>query len=44
VLSGLATGDMGVRVPGSGFKDGQKVELSTPKAVASASSSTVAEK
>jgi RND family efflux transporter MFP subunit len=44
VLSGLATGDMVVRVPGSGFKDGQKVELSTPKAVASASSSTVAEK
>jgi membrane fusion protein (multidrug efflux system) len=44
VLTGLATGDMVVRVPGSGFKDGQKVMLSTPKAVASASSSTVAEK
>ena len=38
VLSGLATGDMVVRVPGSGFKDGQKVELSASKAVASASS------
>ena len=43
VLSGLNNGDMVVRVPGSGFKEGQKVELSTPKAVASASS-TVAEK
>ncbi|MFS2007452.1 efflux RND transporter periplasmic adaptor subunit [Duganella sp. CT11-25] len=37
VLTGLATGDMVVRVPASGFKDGQKVELSAPKAVASAS-------
>ncbi len=48
VLSGLAAGDTIVRVPGSGFKEGQKVVLSTPKAVssatASASSSTVAEK
>jgi membrane fusion protein (multidrug efflux system) len=44
VLTGLSTGDMVVRVPGSGFKDGQKVALSAPKAVASASSSTVAEK
>jgi len=44
VLTGLTTGDMVVRVPGSGFKDGQKVALSAPKAVASASSSTVAEK
>jgi len=43
VLSGLNNGDMVVRVPASGFKEGQKVELSTPKAVASASS-TVAEK
>jgi RND family efflux transporter MFP subunit len=38
VLSGLSTGDMVVRVPGAGFKDGQKVELSAPKAVASATS------
>lgn len=37
VLSGLAAGDTVVRVPGSSFKDGQKVELSVPKAVASAS-------
>jgi len=46
VLSGLAAGDTIVRVPGSGFKDGQKVVLSAPKAVAaaSASASTVAEK
>lgn len=36
VLSGLQAGDMVVRVPASGFKDGQKVVLSTPKAVASA--------
>ncbi|MYM41064.1 efflux RND transporter periplasmic adaptor subunit [Duganella qianjiadongensis] len=43
VLSGLNNGDMVVRVPASGFKEGQNVELSTPKAVASASS-TVAEK
>ena len=32
VLSGLNAGDTIVRVPGSGFKDGQKVVLSTPKA------------
>ncbi|MRX10700.1 efflux RND transporter periplasmic adaptor subunit [Pseudoduganella sp. FT25W] len=44
VLSGLQSGDMVVRVPTSGFKDGQKVELSTPKAVASASTSKVSEK
>jgi RND family efflux transporter MFP subunit len=43
VLSGLNSGDMVVRVPGSGFKDGQKVMLAAPKAVASASA-TVAEK
>ncbi|MYM84687.1 efflux RND transporter periplasmic adaptor subunit [Duganella sp. FT50W] len=40
VLSGLKAGDMVVRVPASGFKDGQKVVLSTPKAVASASTQT----
>jgi len=39
VLSGLASGDMVVRVPGSSFKDGQKVQLSAPKAVASATTS-----
>ena len=44
VLSGLAAGDMVVRVPASGFKDGQKVELTAPKAVASASTGKVAEK
>jgi membrane fusion protein (multidrug efflux system) len=44
VLSGLQSGDMVVRVPTSGFKDGQKVELSVPKAVASASTSKVSEK
>jgi fructose-1-phosphate kinase PfkB-like protein len=37
VLTGLQAGDMVVRVPASGFKDGQKVALSAPKAVASAS-------
>ncbi len=36
VQSGLAAGDMVLRAPGSSFKEGQKVELSTPKAVASA--------
>ena len=48
VLTGLAAGDTIVRVPGSGFKDGQKVVLAAPKAgaavTASASASTVAEK
>lgn len=41
VLSGLNNGDMVVRVPGSGFKEGQKVVLGTTKAVASASSTVV---
>jgi len=40
VLSGLQSGDMVVRVPASGFKDGQKVVLNTAKAVASASTQT----
>jgi RND family efflux transporter MFP subunit len=40
VLSGLQSGDMVVRVPASGFKDGQKVELTAPKAAAVASAST----
>jgi membrane fusion protein (multidrug efflux system) len=44
VLSGLQSGDMVVRVPASGFKDGQKVVLSTAKAVASASTSAVIDK
>jgi RND family efflux transporter MFP subunit len=37
VLAGLSAGDTVVRVPGSSFKDGQKVDMSVPKAVASAS-------
>ena len=46
VLTGLQAGDMVVRVPASGFKDGQKVTLTAPKAVASAATSAgkVAEK
>jgi len=44
VLTGLSTGDMVVRVPAAGFKDGQKVELSAPKAVASASAPAATEK
>ncbi|MBV7539014.1 efflux RND transporter periplasmic adaptor subunit [Duganella sp. sic0402] len=40
VLTGLQSGDMVVRVPTSGFKDGQKVELTAPKAAAVASAST----
>ncbi|TFW27548.1 efflux RND transporter periplasmic adaptor subunit [Duganella callida] len=42
VLSGLQAGDMVVRVPASGFKDGQKVLLSAPKAVASAATAAPA--
>jgi hypothetical protein len=42
VVKGLEQGDMVVRVPASGFKDGQKVVLSTPKAVASASTPAAA--
>src|SRR5471030_1002638 len=44
VNSGLTSGDMVVRVPGATFKDGQKVELSVPKTVASATSATSANK
>jgi RND family efflux transporter MFP subunit len=36
VVAGLSAGDIVVRVPGSSFKDGQKVGMSVPKAVASA--------
>ena len=42
VLSGLNAGDTIVRVPGSGFKDGQKVVLSAPKAAAPASTPAAA--
>jgi len=42
VTSGLASGDLLVRVPASNFKEGQKVELSAQKAVASASATAVA--
>ncbi|NRR31398.1 efflux RND transporter periplasmic adaptor subunit [Oxalobacteraceae bacterium] len=37
VRSGLAAGDSVMRVPNSSFKDGQTIELSTAKVVASAS-------
>lgn len=36
VQTGLATGDIVMRTPASGFRDGQKVEMQVPKAVASA--------
>jgi membrane fusion protein (multidrug efflux system) len=36
IKSGLASGDVLMRTPGSNFKDGQKVEMAAPKAVASA--------
>ncbi|WP_256077759.1 efflux RND transporter periplasmic adaptor subunit [Massilia sp. YIM B04103] len=36
VQSGLAAGDMVLRAPASSFKEGQKIELAAPKAVASA--------
>jgi membrane fusion protein (multidrug efflux system) len=36
VQTGLVTGDLVLRAPSSGFKDGQKVDLQAPKAVASA--------
>jgi RND family efflux transporter MFP subunit len=42
VISGLSTGDVVMRTPGSNFKDGQKVELSVAKAVASAQVTPVA--
>ncbi len=42
VTSGLAAGDLLVRVPASNFKDGQKVEMSAQKAVASANALPVA--
>ena len=36
VLAGLASGDQLMRVPGSNFHDGQKVEVAVPKASSSA--------
>ncbi len=42
VQTGLAVGDQVLRAPGSGFRDGQKVELQTPKAVASANGTAAA--
>lgn len=36
VQTGLAKGDIVMRTPASGFRDGQKVDLQVPKAVASA--------
>lgn len=43
VLAGLANGDQLMRVPGSNFKDGQKVDVVVPKTVASASAAPVAQ-
>jgi RND family efflux transporter MFP subunit len=42
IVGGLANGDVVMRTPGSNFKDGQKVELAIPKAVASAQATPVA--
>ena len=42
IKSGLASGDVLMRTPGSNFKDGQKVEMAAPKAVASASATPAA--
>jgi len=42
VNKGLAAGDRVLRTPASSFKDGQKVELLNPKAVASANSTAPA--
>lgn len=42
VNSGLAVGDTVMRTPGSNFKDGQKIDMTTPKAVASASATPAA--
>jgi RND family efflux transporter MFP subunit len=42
VQTGLAVGDQVLRAPSSGFRDGQKIELQTPKAVASANGTTAA--
>lgn len=42
VSKGLAAGDRVLRAPASSFKDGQKVELLSAKAVASANGSTAA--
>jgi RND family efflux transporter MFP subunit len=42
VENGLASGDMVLRAPSSAFRDGQKVEMQQPKAVASAGSAAAA--
>ena len=42
VEKGLASGDMVLRAPSSAFRDGQKVEMQQPKAVASAGAATPA--
>jgi membrane fusion protein (multidrug efflux system) len=42
VVAGLSNGDVVMRTPGSNFKDGQKVELSVQKAVASAQATPMA--
>jgi RND family efflux transporter MFP subunit len=42
VENGLASGDMVLRAPSSAFRDGQKVEMQQPKAVASAGSASAA--
>ncbi|CAN7479458.1 efflux RND transporter periplasmic adaptor subunit [Pseudoduganella sp. LjRoot289] len=42
IKSGLSSGDVVMRTPGSNFKDGQKVEMAAPKAVASASATPAA--
>jgi RND family efflux transporter MFP subunit len=42
VENGLASGDMVLRAPSSAFRDGQKVEMQQPKAVASAGAATAA--
>jgi membrane fusion protein, multidrug efflux system len=44
VRTGLATGDIVMRTPSSSFRDGQKVEMQAPKAVASASTPTAVSK
>jgi len=42
VQTGLAVGDQVLRAPSSGFRDGQKIELQAPKAVASANGTAAA--
>ncbi|WP_342120442.1 efflux RND transporter periplasmic adaptor subunit [Pseudoduganella sp. OTU4001] len=44
VQTGLSTGDLLMRTPASSFRDGQKVEMQVPKAVASATLPAAASK